>query len=360
MQTIKHEYQNMHPIFDALERFYAYVSDIDHSKELFRPVFDSSFTGLCETFHAYVNTPMPTLRDKNYEPLQLPSYDEKNVIVCFSGGKDSIAVAMKLREMGYTVFLYHAWHINPSFGDEVNCAREAAEILDMPIYVDDIRFSGHHDYMEHPMKNMVIANGALHYGIREGIGTRIVFGNYTSSTLDSNVFDRCAGDCMDMWEFYDTIIQQIIPGFRVEAYLEHVGDTLEIIMGNRELLDASLSCLCRHSLRPYRHEWVKSKFGVDLPKHRCGSCYKCCVEYLYMADHDLIEFSEDYYKYCLHQLRKVCKSEQEAVYTIFDIWSKYCFYPFTESKIADQFIHTLVTKGGIRWTTTESTTSASN
>lgn len=360
MQTIKHEYQNMHPIFDALERFYAYASDIDHSKELIRPVFDSSFSGLCETFNAYVNTPMPTLKDKHYQQLSLPSYDEKNVIVCFSGGKDSIAVAMKLREMGYTVFLYHAWHINPSFGDEVDCAREAARVLDMPIYVDDIRFSGHHDYMEHPMKNMVIANGALHYGIREGIGTRIVFGNYISSTLDSNVFDRCAGDCMDMWDYYNVIVQQVIPGFHVEAYLENMGDTLEIITSNRELLDVSLSCLCRHSLRPYRHEWVKGKFGVDLPKHRCGSCYKCCVEYLYMADHDLIEFSEDYYRYCLVQLRKVCKAEDMPVYTIMDLWDRYCFHSFNESKLGNNLFTALITKGGIKWMTIESIMNASN
>lgn len=354
MQTIKHEYQNMHPIFDALERFYAYVSDIDHSKELIRPVFDSSFSGLCETFHAYVNTPMPMLKNKNYEPLQLQSYDEQNVIVCFSGGKDSIAVALKLKEMGYNVFLYHAWHINPSFSDEVDCAREAAKVLDVPIYVDDIRFSGHHDYMEHPMKNMVIANGALHYGIREGIGTRIVFGNYISSTLDSNVFDRCAGDCMDMWDFYNVIIQQVMPEFHVEAYLENMGDTLELITSNRELLDVSLSCLCRHSLRPYRHDWVKSKFGVDLPKHRCGSCYKCCVEYLYMADHDLIEFSEDYYKYCLVQLRKVCKAEDMPVYTIMDLWDRYCFHSFNESKLGSNLFTALITKGGIKWMTIES------
>lgn len=354
MQTIKHEYQNMHPVFDALERFYAYASDIDHSKELIRPVFDSSFTGLCNAFHDYVNLPIPILKSKNYEPMSLPAYDEKNVIVCFSGGKDSIAVTLKLKEMGYNVFLYHACHINPSFSDEVDCARESARILEVPIYVDDIRLSGHHDYMEHPMKNMIIANGALHYGIRECIGTRIVFGNYTSSTLDSNVFDRCAGDCMDMWDFYNVIIQRIIPEFHVEAYLEHVGDTLELITPNRELLDVSLSCLCRHSLRPYRHDWVKSKFGVDLPKHRCGSCYKCCVEYIYMADHDLIEFSEDYYKYCLVQLRKVCKAENMPVYTVMDLWDRYCFHSFNQSKLGNNLFTALITKGGIKWVTIES------
>jgi hypothetical protein len=319
-------------------------------------VFDSSFADLCEVFDMYVNLPIPTLQDKNYEPLKLPEYDEKNVIVCFSGGKDSIAVAKKLRDEGYNVFLYHAWHINPSFGDEHKCAQEAADVLVLPIYLDDIRLSGHHVYMEHPMKNMIIANGAIHYGIREGIGTKVVFGNYTSSTLDDNPFDRCAGDCMDMWDYYSVIIQRIIPDFCVTAYLENVGDTLELITHDRELLDVSLSCLCRHSLRQYRHDWVKSKFGVDLPKRRCGSCYKCCVEYIYMADHDLIEFSEDYYKYCLSQLYKVCSAEGIGLFFLYELWHEYFFYPIEESKmittgVYDKSVFGLLkfTKRGVKW-----------
>lgn len=360
MQTVQHDYKNMHPIFDAIERFYSYTSELDHSQKLVFPTFDTAFKGLAETFADYVSMPNPTLLDKKYTPLDLPKYDDNNVIVCFSGGKDSIAVASKLKDSGYKVFLYHGWHINPSFSDEVDCAKEAAEVLGLPIYIDDIRFKGHNDYMEHPMKNMIIANGALHYGIQNGIGTRIVFGNYSTSLLADNAFDRCAGDCMDMWKHYDTIIQRIIPDFAVEAQLEHMGETLELIANKPDLLNASLSCLCRHSLRPYRHDWVLNKFGVDLPNHRCGSCYKCCVEYLYMADHDLITFSEDYYKYCLRQLYKVCRAENVSVYSIFDLWNRYCFYSFTESKIYNQMISAQLTIGGIKWATTESITNVCN
>lgn len=362
MQTIKHEYQNMHPVFDALERFYAYASDINHSKELIRPVFDSSFTGLCNAFSTYVDMPMPTLKNLAYEPLQLPEYDNNNVIVCFSGGKDSIAVVLKLLEMGCNVYLYHAMHVNPSIGDEWKRAMECAEVLELPIFIDDIRLSGYHDYMEHPMKNMIIANGALHYGIREGIGTRVVFGNYTTSDLDDNVFDRCAGDCMEMWEFYDSIIQRAVPGFTVENYLTNMGMTLEYVAHDSRLMATSVSCLCRHSLRQYRHDWVLNKFGVDLPKHRCGSCYKCCIEYVYMADHDLIEFVPDYYRYCLNQLYKVGVAEYIILCHIQNLWDAYFFYPITESKLND-ILNARLGRRSIRWKkqkTTECTTSASN
>jgi hypothetical protein len=222
-------------------------------------------------------------------------------------------------------------------------------MLELPIYFDDIHFKGFHQYMEHPMKNMLIANGALTYGVREGITTHIAFGNYTTSFLDDNVFDRCAGDCMDMWEAYNEIIQQIIPDFQMDANLDNMGDTLNILADRRDLLDESLSCLCRHSLREYRKNWVKEKYGIDLFNRRCGSCYKCCVEYIYMADHDKLPYSEGYYKYCIGQLYRVAKAEKIPVGRVLDIWDNYIFYPYVKSKISNEIAASWLLKNKIKW-----------
>ena len=369
MQKIIRQTSNVHKVLDDIDRCYSLLSDRDWCGGLIRPTLDKSFKPLLDTFKQYGDFYTDVsfideinLTDVVYEPMAV-CYNEKKMVLCFSGGKDSVAAAKLYKEQGYEVHLYHLKHINPSFSDEWECAKECARLLDMPIFIDDIRFSGHHIWMEHPMKNMVIANGALSYAIREGLGTNIAFGNYTTSVLESNAFDRCAGDCVDMWDRYTNIIQRIIPNFKIYNTLENMGQTCDIVCKDRALLDASLSCLCRHSLRQYRSDWVKKKFGLELPKHRCGSCYKCAIEYIYMADHDLIEFNDAYYRYCLNQLYKVSNAEYLGLYFISELWNTYLTYPMSESKLYSELQTARLFNGSIKWQgkkITESTTSVCN
>lgn len=348
MQSIKHTYTNLHRVFSDIEAFYTHTSELE-CRGLLVPQFPKQFKELADIFEMYGGVQLDCTRELNYDKLDLPEYNANNVIICFSGGKDSTATAIKYKEMGYNVYLYSVNHINPSFSDETKCAKEIADKLGVPIYIDDIRLLGRHCWMEHPMKNMIIANGALNYGISNGIGTRIVFGNYTTSYLNDNPFDRCAGDCVDMWHSYESIINEIIPNFKIELYLENMNHTLDIITEHRDILDSTLSCLCRHSLRDFRHQWVLEKFGVNLPKRRCGSCYKCCVEYIYMADHKLIDFSKDYYRYCLDKLMSVCDDEGVLIFSIYDLWEHFIFYPIQESKIYDDADRAKVLTRSIKW-----------
>lgn len=347
MQRVERVNPNISPIMDDIDRLYAVLSE-EQGNTLVYPQFDSSLQGIVDLFNRWTRSEWQISGVvENYPSVK--SIKNNNLILAFSGGKDSIASAIKWKNAGYNVYLYHMRHINPSFADEWKCAKRSAELLDMPIFFDDIKFSGHHMYMEHPMKNMIIANGALSYGIREGITTNIAFGNYTSSMLIDNPFDRCAGDCMDMWDSYNAVIQRVLPRFRIWANLENMGETLGLLADRTDLLNSSLSCLCRHSLRDYRRSWVKSKFGIDLFQNRCGSCYKCCVEYIYLADKNKVPFSEAYYKYCLGQLYKVAQSEGVFVVSLYHVWDLFTFYPVTESKIYEQITKARLMIRSIKW-----------
>lgn len=349
MQSITRKQPNVHPLLDAIDRLYTLTSDHDDATiRLINPMYDNSFKGLLDIFSLYgLERYAVDYSDIPYSPISFKG-KEKDIILAFSGGKDSIASAIKYKNEGYNVFLYHLKHINRSLSDEFIMAQESAKLLDMPLYIDEVSMSGNNIWMEHPMKNMIIANGAISYGVREGIGTNVAFGNYTTSLLEDNVFERCAGDCMDMWDAYNDIIQRIIPNFKIMANLKNMGETLDIISDHADLLESSLSCLCRHSLRPFRNNWVKEKFGVSLSKNRCGSCYKCCVEYIYLADHDKIEYSEAYYKYCLEKLYLVTRAENTGIFSIEYLWDAYMFYPMRESKFKG-IRGAYMLLGGIKW-----------
>lgn len=348
MQRIERVNPNISPIMDDIDRIYVMFSEPPAEKPLIKPCYDSSFELLVDIFNSYGGYEWAVdYEDRAYPVVAQPQ--NNNLILAFSGGKDSIASAIKYKEAGYNVYLYYMQHINPTFSDEGDCAKKAAELLELPIFMDDIKYKGYHMWTEHPMKNMVIANGALSYGVREGIGTRVAFGNYKTSFLDDNVFDRCAGDCTDMWEAYSEIISRIIPNFEIETNLENINDTLELLSGHRDLLDASLSCLCRHSLRAYRRDWVSKKFGIELFARRCGSCYKCCMEYIYMADHDKLPFNEDYYKYCIQQLYRIALVEKLPVEDVYDVWNHFVLYPRSQSKIKDKFDNVKLCTRCLKW-----------
>lgn len=223
MQTLKHEYKNIHKIFDDIERFYKVVSEKQHIyKSLFDVnVFDSSFKYLVELFEEFghINIDFKFI-EENYEKLRLPKFDTKNIIVCFSGGKDSLAAALHYKQRGYNVYLYHTSNINHV--NETDTAKELAKWLDMPIHIEYVEIEGKRDWIEHPMKNIMIANGALNWGISNNITSKITFGNFYTSNIEEEQFDLSGDDTIDMWIAYEDIIKRIIPQFKMYIGLKMI------------------------------------------------------------------------------------------------------------------------------------------
>lgn len=335
MQTIKHNdnNKNIHPIMDEIDKFFAMSSEIEtRQPKLVPTVFDDRFMYLNDLFTMYGGTWYDVrFTKRKYEPLKLPEYDEKNVIVCFSGGKDSLAVALICKELGYNVYLYHLKNVNPIF-DEYKAVQELAEKLELSVYIDEVTVSGHHEWIEHPMKNMIVANGALNYGVKNNITTKIVFGNYFNGSLEYDDFAWRAGDDQEMWTAYEKIMSAVIPDFHMHFCLEDTQDTLNKVCQHKDLLDLTISCIGRAGLRDYRRSWVKDKFNIDLPKHRCGSCVKCAVEYIYMADYDLQKYSPEYYKYCLNRIQINEKRELGLKVSYKEIWDAFFGYDIEKSK----------------------------
>ena len=340
MQYIKRENSLQIPLLAELEELYMFTSDktITAAKiGLLERVFDSSLKPIQDLFNKYAGTEYNfKFADKRYEPLDLAEHDDKNIIVCFSGGKDSVAVVQHYIKQGYNVYLYHLKHITPAQSDEYLVAQQFADYWHLPLFIDTVKLSGYNDYVEHPMKNMVIANGALLYGIENGIGTKIAFGNYTTSSLEDDNFEYCGGDCYELWDCYNQIIQRIIPNFEVLITLENLGQTLDLICSNKDILDMTVSCIGRANLRQHKRAWVKKKYDIIIPKHRCGQCYKCCVEYIYMAEHGLQDYNVDYYKYCLGKLKQNYEAEEGRQVTDDEVWNRYFIYPKEQSKLVEE------------------------
>ena len=188
----------------------------------------------------------------------------------------------------------------------------------------------------HPMKNMIIANMALKWGIDNDISSTIITGNYTVGDLNPASFYINGDDISEMWDVYDSIVQKAIPNYYTMLGLHDSSEAIKELSNDVELLKLCQSCLGAQRFRQWNHDNNEKKYGIKLFPNRCGSCWKCCAEYIYLTDHDLMEYNEDYYIHCLDVIRKADKRENgESFVDIQYMWNGFFFYDIQESKYKD-------------------------
>lgn len=336
MQKIYHKYAHIHPVFDEIDRFYTLTSEKNpaNSNALIKPEFDFAFVYLQDLFNEFGECDYNfTFVDKEYKKLKLPKMDSKNIIVLFSGGKDSTATAVHYKNLGYNVYLYHVRGINKSYPDEWKSAENVAKYLNLPIHFEDVEITGKLDFVEHPMKNIMIATGALNWGIQNNIGVKIAPGNYWDNWLAKPSFYFSGDDAVEMWMAYEEIIRLIIPKFRIYLGLKNFNSTLKILSKDKELLALCQSCIGAQRFRAWNHDINERKYHIKLLPNRCGSCWKCASEYIYMSDHDVLEYNADYYKHCLEVLKKHDAKENQHLFINYeDLWTGYFQYNIKQSK----------------------------
>lgn len=351
MQTIKHGagYSYIHPLFLSIDRFYADMSEDTSMKSLIPYTYDTTFAPLLEIFQTYGEfTKSVAFRDVLYTPIEVT--DQKTMIVCFSGGKDSFACARHYQKLGYKVILYHVHGINRAYLGERAVAQQCADAMGLPIYFESVHYEGDHCWVEHPMKNMIIANMAITFGIRNGFGTKLAFGNFRTSHLEDNEFSVCGGDCVEMWDAYVTIVRRILPKFKVYYPNVNAQTAFYALQREPQYLPYVMSCLAPNRFREqFRRRTLKSHH-VELLPNRCGCCWKCALEYIWFTDNNILEFDMQYYLHCIRILHYTLRKETGVIYnTVRSVWDEYLFYPMTKSKAYKELQYaTISTTGKIK------------
>ena len=341
MQTVTHEQPNIHPLFTEIEKAYAVTSVKKHEGRLVPFVFDYSFVQTFSMFEQYGHTEYDVRYTKYpQKAVKLPAKRKKTIIICCSGGKDSVASILHYKQAKYKIYLYHLKGINLTYKDEFKAVERIGKLLDIPVIFEEVKLNGKQEWVEHPLKNWIIANCALQYGIREGITTNIAFGNFNTSTLQDDPFEVCGGDCQEMWECYERIIQKIVPDFHVQIPFANFQDTIDCFVQNPELLPYAQSCIGPYRYREYLKKKNEKTYNIQLNEHRCGSCWKCCLEYCVVCDKGIYEYNEGYYEHCLEILRRTLQREKHHRYNFEKTWDHYFFYGKEQSKYSKFHIDT--------------------
>lgn len=304
MQKILYDRNKGNVFLSEMLRLYSLFSDPDSSSdEPFRPCakpFVDELRRGCDKDVRYADS--PTQMELKPDERRV---DGNKVVVCFSGGKDSVATALRCRETGYGVELYHVHGINHSYPDEIDRARDIADYLRMPLHVETVRLSGKPVYFENPLKNQTICAMALDWSERNGHGRRIAFGDFRNDHRERAIFGTNWTDTVEMWDAYTQYAWHDYDGFEALILFDNYFQTMDVVAQDRTLLGMVQGCIAPSRYREYWRGKNVAKYGegVILP-HRCGSCWKCCREYVHLADDGVLPMDGQYYRKCQKVLRK--------------------------------------------------------
>lgn len=239
-------------------------------------------------------------------PKQTGPFYKNKVIVAFSGGKDSVACALKLIDKGYKPVLFFVNGVNRSYTMELDYAKKNAEILGCELVVYSIKISGKSDFIENPTKNHFILGLMVDEGLKRGIN-KYAFGSVQTDRIDTISNEYMLSDCYDLMKCIESsFFQKYIKGFKLLIPLKNETESFCII----NKYDVSILNSCYSCMTPvrYKSNLIKrneKKYDVKLLPNRCGSCYKCCQEAKILQELGAVDYNEEFLNHCDEIIDKI-------------------------------------------------------
>lgn len=259
-----------------------------------------AWEGFINTVYALAKYPRPTLTvdETLISPLDIEPTKPK-VLLALSGGKDSTASLLRLKDEGRDVTAYFCKGINQSYQTENKSARNIAEYANVPFVEDWVKKHGKCDFVENPIKNMLILARMIEYGLQNGISI-IQLGEYWDTGNSKVNSDYDMSDSIDLIFEFETAVQSHYPHINFDVMFESEATAIAYILTNhKKVLQLINSCLMPTRYFNRQLSMVIDKYPnlvrtESILPNRCMSCWKCCMEYLYISSFLRTPIDKDY------------------------------------------------------------------
>jgi 7-cyano-7-deazaguanine synthase in queuosine biosynthesis len=231
--------------------------------------------------------------------------DQRRVVVLFSGGKDGLATALKLRSDGLVPVLLHVRGINgAAYTHEATAARRVADVAGFAFRELRVVLRGKSDHIENPTKNLVLACLGASLAVQWGAGT-VALGLLSEDTESTN--PRCGLSVnIAVSVFGFAAIEAMTPGLRViPATMPNDSASIRRVWHDcPAALPEISSCMAGARFKAKLHQANNTKFRAGLLPGRCGSCYKCALESITLAALEGRVLPSEWAAHCVEKLRR--------------------------------------------------------
>lgn len=240
----------------------------------------------------------------------------KNVAVAFSGGKDSAALSIHLKQKENTVTLMHFTGMNKAYPDEAKVAEQFAckygfnfKKLRSEVKVEKGTF------IENIAKNQLLIAECL----KAGYNFEIYNVGLGCASLNTELLINFGfSDSQQSLRTFADGIESLFGNKIYVSEIESEGQSYKILIDNNISFKDIVSCMI--PLR-YRGNLRKknSEKGMYIRPDGCGQCYKCAGDYYYLGNYDKI--SDIHYlnvlkKHWEHFIRIKPKNVKELIYAM--------------------------------------------
>lgn len=261
---------------DVFKHLYETFGSLDYAQTLHTDIHLSEYVAAING--KYRRQPLKVINNTNIRQKELKA--DKRVLVALSGGKDSLASALKLQQQGYEVEFYHVLGINRSYTNEWKGAKRIANKLDIDIGFSKVVQDGRGDFAENPTKNALILALMVDYGLRRGI-SNYSLGSAQDETLETLDKMSSLSDAVELYDLLEEYYKLYIPTFKLLNTIQNEKESYQTIIDtDSDLLKHTISCMAPYRFQKNLRRKNIKKYGMLFTKG-CGvSCFKCAHELL--------------------------------------------------------------------------------
>lgn len=278
------------------------------NKQIFpdKAVCPEKFQDMCNLVYASFKQPKPNYVDYEIKKQTILT-ENKDVLLGFSAGLDSVYQAIYLKETGYNVHLFFAKNINTyENGQAWKYAQIIANKLNLELISISMKKNFKKDLIKNPFKQIWPENpikNQLIMSIMADICLEkkwkyISLGDDFDLTLEKAVPGVNTTDAREITQSFLSGLQHYINLEFIKIPTKHDKGLRLKKMFEYNLQDDYYSCVQAGRFNKSFKKRIENKFNIKLLGNNCGSCRKCCMHNLIMHYLNIQKFPEDFIEHC--------------------------------------------------------------
>lgn len=296
--TIKNNTLEQHIYFDAMNNIYEIFTKENFDKDIHVPF---GFEHLVEAIYNVHHQQRPNISTYKITDTNITLNNNNKIMLAFSGGLDSVYECLRLQELGYNVILMHFKNLNRNMPKETEFAEMFASYVNVPIIVVDVT-QPKQFYVDNAVKNQTILAYMIDYGIKHDIQNYSTGNNFADQPLTDGTIGQTITDSTEVFEYFFNGIRNYINNINFIGVEDNVTKYKEleyILRKDPTILKYVYSCVNPHRFNNMLNQTNRKKYNVPLMDGRCGSCYKCCMEFILLSELGYYD-KEQYKEYIEH------------------------------------------------------------